>query len=510
MRNLRGGLLDSLQSGTVEKFIVGLTETQAMTLVFDWPLWARPDQFPPEALRELMQGAEESLLAPGDSPPGRRPPRAKTLARRSLSKPAPGGRLPERGSPGASKEPSASKDRSPRGAARADWRTWLLLGGRGSGKTRAGAEWVRAQALGLAPLAKAAVGRIALVGESIGDVRAIMIEGVSGLLAIHPPHERPTFEPSKKQLTWPNGAIAQLFSAEDPDGLRGPQFGAAWCDELAKWRYAEKTWDMLQFALRLGQNPRQVVTTTPRPIALLKRLLADAATIVGRSRTLDNAGNLSPAFIEDMRNRYGASTLGRQELDGEVIEDRGDALWKRGELERTRVADAPALKRIVVAVDPPVTSGAKADACGIVVAGVAADGRGYVLADRTLRGHAPTVWAKAAVAAFHDFEADRIVAEVNQGGELVEGVIRQIDADVPVKRVRATRGKWIRAEPVAALYERGMVSHVGSFSALEDQMCDFGPAGLSGGRSPDRMDALVWALTDLMLSKGGEPRIRVA
>ena len=329
-------------------------------------------------------------------------------------------------------------------------------------------------------------------------------------MAIHPAHQRPKYEPSKKQITWPNGAIAQLFSAEDPDGLRGPQFGAAWCDELAKWRYAEKTWDMLQFALRLGAHPRQVVTTTPRPISLLKQILADAATRVSRSRTIDNAKHLSPTFIADMRKRFGASALARQELDGELIEDRSDALWQRQAIEMARVSEVPPLRRVVVAVDPPVTSGAKADACGIVIAGIGADGRGYVLADRTLRGHAPTVWAKAAVTAFHEFAADRIVAEVNQGGELVEGVIRQIDPDVPVRRVRATRGKWVRAEPVAALYERGLVSHAGAFAALEDQMCDYGPDGLTGGGSPDRMDALVWALTDLMLGKVGEPRIRVA
>ena len=436
------------ESGRVKENVGALGADVVKGILGDWSLWGRPDQLPPGVAR------------------------------------GPAGGL--------------------------DWRTWLLLGGRGSGKTRAGAEWVRAQALGLAPLAKGVVGRIALVGETIGDVRSIMVEGVSGLLAVHAHDERPAFEPSKRQLTWPNGSIAQLFSAEDPDGLRGPQFGAAWCDELAKWRHADKTWDMLQFALRLGDTPRQVVTTTPRPIALLKRLIADALTIVGRSRTIDNADNLAASFIGDMRARYGGSALGRQELDGELIEDRGDALWRRQGLENARVAAAPALARVVVAVDPPVTSGARADACGIVVAGVSPDGRGYVLADRTLQGHQPTVWARAAVGAYHDFEADRIVAEVNQGGELVESVIRQIDKDVALKRVRATRGKWVRAEPVAALYERAMVSHVGTFAELEDQMCDYGPDGLSGGRSPDRMDALVWALTDLMLGRGGEPRIRVA
>ena len=266
---------------------------------------------------------------------------------------------------------------------------------------------------------------------------------------------------------------------------------------------------MLQFALRLGDTPRQVVTTTPRPIGLLKRILADAATMISRSRTLDNFANLAPGFIAEMRARYGATSLGRQELDGELVEDRADGLWNRAGFERTRIDGAPALTRIVVAVDPPVTSGAKADACGIAVAGIDAAGRGYVLADRTVAGHAPLVWAKVAVAALEEFAADRIVAEVNQGGDLVEGVIRQIDDNVPIRKVRATRGKFIRAEPVAALYERGLISHVGQLAALEDQMSDFGPDGLSSGRSPDRLDALVWALTDLMLTKSGEPRIRV-
>ena len=390
-----------------------------------------------------------------------------------------------------------------------NWRTWLLLGGRGAGKTRAGAEWVRAQALGLAPLAMAAVGRIALVGQSLADVRSVMVEGVSGLLAIHPQAERPKFEASRRRLVWPNGAIAQLFSAEEPDGLRGPQFGAAWSDELAKWRYADRTWDMLQFALRMGDRPRQVVTTTPRAMALLRRLMSDAGTMIGRSRTMDNAAYLAPGFIADMKARYGSSLLGRQELDGDLIEDREDGLWRRDGIDAARVAQPHDLRRIVVALDPPVTSGASADACGIVVAGVGGGGRGYVLADRTVSGHAPLAWARAAVKAFHEFGADRIVAEVNQGGDLVEEVIRQVEPSVPVRKVRATRGKWVRAEPVAALYERGLVSHVGSFPALEDQLCDFGPQGLSSGRSPDRLDALVWALTDLMLTIKGEPRVRV-
>ena len=389
-----------------------------------------------------------------------------------------------------------------------DWRTWLILGGRGAGKTRAGAEWVRARALGLSPVGEIPAERIALIGETLAQVRATMIEGVSGLLSVHRAIERPRFESSKRQVVWPNGAVAQVFSAEDPDSLRGPQFAAAWCDEIAKWRNAEETFDMLQFGLRLGRMPQQVVTTTPRAVPLIERLLSDPTTVVSRSRTHDNAENLAPAFIAEMERRYRGSNLARQELDGELIADRGDALWQSEWIERTRVTRAPELIRIVIAIDPPVTSGVKADACGIVAAGLGEDGRAYVLADRTLQGIAPNVWARAAVAAYHDLSADRIVAEVNQGGELVSTIIRQIDETVPVRHVHATRGKWLRAEPVAALYAEGRVAHVGHWPELEHQMCDFGAGGLSSGRSPDRLDALVWALTELMLSKGGRPSIR--
>jgi len=478
--NLRAELLALARNGASERFAAAASADVVAWMHHNWALWARFDQLPPDALHALLtaEPAPDRPLSDGSDEPQ------------------------------APLQPLPAVDPAVIASLKTGWKTWLVLGGRGSGKTRAGAEWVRAMALGLDPFTSAPVGRIALVGETIADVRTIMVEGVSGLLSVHAPHERPLYESSKRQLTWRNGVIAQLFSAEDPDGLRGPQFGAAWCDEIAKWRYADKTWDMLQFALRLGAAPRQVVTTTPRPIALLKRILADSATAVSRSRTLDNFANLAPGFVAEMRARYGATALGRQELDGELVEDREDGLWSRAQLERTRIDVAPALVRIVVAVDPPVTSGAKADACGIVVAGIDADGRGYVVSDRTVSGHAPLVWAKVAVAALEQFQADRIVAEVNQGGDLVEGVIRQIDSSVPIRKVRATRGKFIRAEPVAALYERGLVSHVGQFAVLEDQMCDFGPAGLSGGRSPDRLDALVWALTDLMLAAGGEPKIR--
>lgn len=395
------------------------------------------------------------------------------------------------------------------GQAGGDWRTWLFIGGRGAGKTRAGAEWVRALALGLAPFTDAPARRIALIGETVGDVRAVMIEGVSGLLAVHPPHQRPEFVSSQGLLRWPNGSIAQVFSAETPDALRGPQFHAAWCDELAKWRRAEEVWDMLAFALRLGTAPRTLVTTTPRPVPLLKRLLAETATVVTRARTDANAANLAPGFVETMRARYGNSLLGRQELDGDLIEARSGALWQEAWIAQHRSPlQVCELQRIVVGVDPPVTAHAGSDACGIVVAGLGRDGRAYVLDDRTVQGRTPDVWASAAIAAYRDHAADRIVAEVNQGGDLVETILKHADAGVPVKKVRATRGKWLRAEPVAALYAEGRVSHAGHFAALEAQMLAFGAAGTSTGRSPDRLDALVWALTELMIDAPRTPTVR--
>ena len=265
---------------------------------------------------------------------------------------------------------------------------------------------------------------------------------------------------------------------------------------------------MLQFALRLGQTPKVVATTTPRAVPILTRLMKLDTTVTSRSRTTDNAGNLAPAFLSEMQRRYGGSQLGRQELDGELVEVLSGSLWRADWIAAGRVASAPELKRIIVAVDPPVTSRATSDACGIVVAGVGIDGRCYVLADRTIKGRTPTTWAGAAVAAYHDFAADRIVAEVNQGGDLVALVVRQVDAKVPITSVRATRGKWVRAEPVAALYAEGRVIHVGEFGDLEAQMLAFGADGRVGGRSPDRVDALVWAVTDLMLAPGAPPSAR--
>lgn len=388
------------------------------------------------------------------------------------------------------------------------WNLWLMLGGRGAGKTRTGAEWVRGIALGEPDFAVPALGRIALVGETFADARNVMIEGPSGILAVHAPHERPVWSPSLRRLEWPNGAVAHVFSAEDPDSLRGPQFEAAWSDELAKWKHPDETWDMLQFGLRLGAHPRQLVTTTPRPIPLIRRLLADPKAAVSRIRTADNAQNLAPSFLEAVVGRYVGTRLGRQELDGEIVEERSDALWTRDILERARVGAAPSLARIVVAVDPPASSTRRADACGIVAAGIDQEGNAFVLEDATASGLKPPDWAARAVALYRRLEADALVVETNQGGEMAASVIREIDPTVPVTSVHATRGKYLRAEPVSVLYAQGRVHHAGAFPALEDELCDFGPSGLSSGRSPDRLDALVWALTELMLKRRALPRIR--
>ncbi|MBK1625183.1 DNA-packaging protein [Afifella marina] len=389
-----------------------------------------------------------------------------------------------------------------------DWTVWLYLGGRGAGKTRAGAEWVKGLALGQRPFAREPLERIALVGETLADVRDVMVEGPSGLLGLHRPSERPSFSATRRRLLWPNGAQALMFSSQDPESLRGPQFHAAWCDELAKWTYAEATFDMLQFGLRLGINPRQLVTTTPRNVPLVKRLLAAPRTAVTKATTAMNADNLAPGFLEAVVGRYRGTRLGRQELDAELISDRPDALFKRADIEAERVGAAPELIRVVVAVDPPASSGREADSCGIVAAGRGADGFGYVLADKTAQGLSPAGWAGRAVDLFHALSADRLVAEANQGGDMVAAVIRQADPSVAVRLVHASRGKVVRAEPVAALYEQGRIRHVGALPELEDEMADFGLGGLSSGRSPDRVDALVWALTELMLTGGGEARVR--
>jgi phage terminase large subunit-like protein len=389
------------------------------------------------------------------------------------------------------------------------WTVWLMLGGRGAGKTRAGAEWLRAQMEGATPLGPGACRAAALVADTLDDARRVMVEGPSGLLAIAAADQKPHFAPSLRRLKWPNGAEAHLFSSEDPDGLRGPQFDVAWCDELAKWRYAEATFDMLQFALRLGDQPRQVVTTTPRPVPLVRRLVDDPLTAVTSMTTNDNAANLAASFLTQIIERYRGTRLGRQEILGEILEDNPYALWRADMVEPLRVREAPAMARIVVAVDPPAGMGESASECGIVVAGRGQDGQGYVLADASAGGLSPAAWARRAVALYREYEADRIVAEVNQGGDMVRTLIEQTAPAVPVRQVRATRGKKLRAEPVAALYEQGRVHHVGAFPGLEDQMFTFGVDG-GDGRSPDRVDALVWALTDLMIDRArdAKPRVR--
>ncbi len=482
---LRNVLNASIANGRLSDILNELSAAELEFIAHDWELWARDEQLAP------------FLIAPCDSASRSRPQGAGVS-----------GRLAEH-------ESEAPSNKA--------WRVWMLLGGRGSGKTRAGAEWIRGLACGEDPGPRSAAGsrnasrraptkespRIALVGKTLADVRNVMIEGQSGLLAVHPARERPVFEPSKRRLTWPSGAVAELFSADEAEALRGPQFTAAWCDELAKWRNAEKAWDMLQFALRLGDAPRACVTTTPRATKLLKSIIADEATVTVNLATADNALNLAPTFLAEMTRRYAGSAIGRQELLGEIVEDASDGLWRRHWIEEARVDAAPEMQRVVVAVDPPVTATAASDACGIVVAGLGVDKRAYVLADRTVQGRTPEIWARAALSAFDDYEADRMVAEVNQGGDLVVSVLQQFRQNFPVVKVRATRGKWVRAEPVAALYAEGRVAHVGRLDALEDQMCAFGSDGTVKGRSPDRADALVWAITDLLLSDALKPTVRM-
>ncbi|MET0408655.1 MAG: terminase family protein, partial [Hyphomicrobium sp.] len=439
---LRNALSASIASGHLQDVLSELTRAELAFIAHDWEIWARDEQLPPD----LIGAPDSRSTSSPEAPDSLHQPRTTSDAL--------GGRLDEGESPSTNK----------------NWRVWLLLGGRGSGKTRAGAEWVRSLACcgdtspGLP--ARSPEGsrktppRIALVGKTLTDVRNVMIEGQSGLLAIHPAHERPEFEPSKRRLTWPSGAIAELFSADEAEGLRGPQFTAAWCDELAKWRGAEKAWDMLQFALRLGDAPRMCVTTTPRTTKLLKQIIADQATVTVNLATADNATNLAPSFLAEMTRRYAGSAIGRQELLGEIVEDASDGLWRRHWIEDARVEAAPEMQRVVVALDPPVTATASSDACGIVVAGLGVDKRAYVLADRTIQGRTPELWARAALGAYDDFEADRMVAEVNQGGDLVISVLQQFRENFPVVKVRATRGKWVRAEPVAALYAEGLTGTV--------------------------------------------------
>ena len=385
------------------------------------------------------------------------------------------------------------------------WRNWLLLGGRGAGKTRAGAEWTRFSVLA------GGCERVALVGPTLGDVREVMIEGPSGLRAIEPiGRERPVYHVSRRRLEWPNGAIASVFSAEDADSLRGPQFDAAWCDEVAAWPDSEAVWDTLQMGLRLGDAPRCVATTTPRPTPLIRRLVNGEAT-VSRGRTSDNAANLSAGFLAHVERQYGGTVLARQELDGELIEDVQGALWTRSMIEAARVVQAPdRLDDLVVAIDPPATSHDHADTCGIIAVGLAeVPGYGrkcYVLADASVQGLRPLDWGARVSALAARLGASRVVAEANQGGEMIAAVLESAGCAVPVRLVHARLGKRARAMPVAALYGRGEVAHVGRYEALEDEMCRFGTQGFAG--SPDRVDALVWAVSALLLERSGTPRVR--
>jgi phage terminase large subunit-like protein len=344
-----------------------------------------------------------------------------------------------------------------------------------------------------------------------------MVFGESGILRCSPPDRRPVWEAGRKRLVWPNGAVAQIFSASDPEALRGPQFDCAWCDELAKWKKGSEAWDMLQFGLRLGARPRQLVTTTPRNNPLLREILAAGSTVVTRAPTSANRMHLARGFLETVTEKYHGTRLGRQELEGELISDVEGALWTWDMLEAARAMPAFEPDRIVVAVDPPVTGGRGADACGIIVAGVRCDGapqswRAEVIADGSVQGVSPQAWAERAVALYHAHGADRLVAEVNQGGDLVKAMIAQVDGAVPIRGVHATRGKATRAEPVAALYEQGRIRHRATFRELENEMTAMTLRGYTGRGSPDRVDALVWAITELMIRPAAnghrDPRIR--
>lgn len=385
------------------------------------------------------------------------------------------------------------------------WNSWLVMAGRGFGKTRMGSEWIRENTCGSTPMSSGPSGwrRIALVAETAADARDVMVLGDSGILACHPKDFRPEWSPTNRRLTWPNGAEAWVYNATEPDQLRGPQHHAAWVDELAKFRYMQETWDQLQFGLRLGEHPRALVTTTPRPLPLIKKLMNDADTVVTRGATLDNQANLAANTVKQLYERYGGTRLGRQELEGEILTDIPGALWNRDDIDRTRIYDVPEdLERVLVAVDPAVSNNEGSDEHGIVVVGLARDkdgyARGYVLEDGTVRGR-PEEWARKAVALYRTWSADKIVAEKNQGGLMVESTIKSVDRSVPVKLVHASRGKVTRAEPISALYEQGRIHHVGRFDALEDQMCLFSVdtiRSISNG-SPDRVDALVWGLTEI-------------
>jgi predicted phage terminase large subunit-like protein len=372
-----------------------------------------------------------------------------------------------------------------------DWRIWLLLGGRGAGKTLAAAQYVRAQVE--AGLAK----RIAVVCRTAADIRDVAIEGVSGLLTIAPAWCRPNYEPSKRRLSWPNGVIATLLSADEPDLLRGHEFDTAWADELAAWTQPQETWDMLMFTLRGGTDPRCVVSTTPRPIPLIRDLVKRDGQDVRKTHmtTYENLPNLAPGFARDVVSKYAGTWLGRQELLAEIVEDRPGALWTHELITETRVTQAPDLVRIVVVIDPATTATRTSDETGIVVAGLGTDGHYYVIADASCKA-TPDAWARRAIAVYQQHRADRIIAETNNGGEMVELILRTVDPSIPYEAVSASRGKLTRAEPVSALFEQHRAHLVGAMPELEAQLCTFVP----GEPSPDRLDALMWAISSLLES----------
>lgn len=372
-----------------------------------------------------------------------------------------------------------------------DWFVWLILAGRGWGKTRVGAEQIRAWQ-------EQGVSRFALIGQTPGEVRDVMVEGESGIIATSPKWNTPKYEPSKRRLTWPNGAVATVYSGENPEVLRGPQHEKAWIDELAKFRYQQDMWDNLILGMRLGNSPQMIVTTTPRPTKLMKNLIKHPTTYVTRGTTYENKENLAQVFLDVILDKYEGTRLGRQELSAEMLDDNPGALWSREWIENNRRTIMPTLSRIVVAIDPAATSSSTSDDTGIIVAGVDSERNGYVLEDLTTKA-TPDQWARIAINAYNKWNADRIIGEANNGGDMIETILKNIDANIPYKKVWASRGKATRAEPVSMLYERNKIHHIGYFAELEDELCEWEP----GRPSPNRLDACVWAFTELVL-KGGQ------
>ncbi len=380
-----------------------------------------------------------------------------------------------------------------------NWHTWLILAGRGFGKTRTGSETLRQW------VQEGQYRHIALISSSMEEARAVMVEGQSGLLAVHPPRERPKFIAGKRQVYWSNGAVATLYGGERPERLRGPQFDVVWIDELAKFRQPDLLWHQVQLCLRLGQNPRCLITTTPKPLKFLQNLCEDPGVHVTRGTTFDNHENLAPSFLAQIQRQFSGTRLGAQELYAQILTERPGALWNRDRVIY-RPCPKESFERIVIAIDPAVTHHEGSDETGIVVVGLTSLKEVYVLEDLSGR-FSPHEWGQRVVEAYKKYKADRVVAETNKGGDLVERVLRTIDGTVSFKEVRATRGKYTRAEPIAALYEQGRVFHAQPMPELEDQMCDYVPGHTS--KSPDRMDALVWGITELVLESETKPVLKI-